>query len=86
MDAGQGADSPCIDAGVVTAAAVGLDERTTRTDGVVDTGLLDLGFHYDNAAAVPAPTPPGACFSWDTMPKRPVFSWLSTTRRMSGGF
>lgn len=41
----QGADSPCIDAGSMTAAAAGLDERTTRTDGTGDAGQVDLGYH-----------------------------------------
>lgn len=44
--AGQGADSPAIDAGSDTAANLGLDSRTTRTDSVTDTGTVDLGYHY----------------------------------------
>ncbi|MCH7764361.1 MAG: VCBS repeat-containing protein, partial [Candidatus Marinimicrobia bacterium] len=44
--AGQSSDSPCIDAGSATAASLGLDTRTTRTDQVVDAGTVDLGFHY----------------------------------------
>jgi hypothetical protein len=44
--AGQGADSPAIDAGSDTAANLGLDTRTTRTDSVTDTGTIDLGYHY----------------------------------------
>jgi len=44
--AGQGADSPAIDAGSDTAANLGLDTRTTRTDAVTDTGTIDLGYHY----------------------------------------
>jgi len=44
--AGQGADSPCIDAGSDTALNLGLDTRTTRTDGVTDTGTVDLGYHF----------------------------------------
>lgn len=45
--AGQGSTSPLIDASGETAAAAGLSQRTTRTDGVVDQGLADLGFHYE---------------------------------------
>ena len=45
--AGQDSDSPCIDAGNGTAASHGLNERTTRTDSVFDTGMADLGFHYE---------------------------------------
>ncbi len=44
--AGQTSDSPCIDAGSATAASLGLDTRTTRTDQVVDAGTVDLGYHY----------------------------------------
>ncbi len=45
--AGQGSDSPCLDAGSDTAANLGLDTKTTRTDGVTDTGTVDIGYHYD---------------------------------------
>ncbi|MCZ6688149.1 MAG: right-handed parallel beta-helix repeat-containing protein [Planctomycetota bacterium] len=47
--AGQLFDSPCFDAGSMTAGALGLDTRTTRTDGVPDaTGsLVDLGSHFE---------------------------------------
>ena len=47
--AGQAANSPCVDptaAGVITAVAGALEQRTTRTDGAGDAGNLDLGFHY----------------------------------------
>jgi len=43
--AGQGADSPCVDAGSDTASALGLIAFTTRTDGVADTGMVDMGYH-----------------------------------------
>lgn len=46
VEAGQEADSPCIDAGWGTPADVGIDGYTTRTDGVTDTGTVDMGFHY----------------------------------------
>jgi hypothetical protein len=45
--AGQGADSPALDAGGVTAVEAGLAYRTTRTGGVRDTGMVDLGFHAE---------------------------------------
>jgi hypothetical protein len=44
--AGQSADSPCVDAGSNTAAALGLDEYSTRSDSVADTGQVDIGLHY----------------------------------------
>ncbi len=46
-DAGQASDSPCIDAGSDTAENLGLSGRTTRTDGVPDSGTVDMGFHYE---------------------------------------
>ena len=48
IPAGQDYNSPCIDKGSTTAAALGLDTYTTRTDGVndVSTSLVDLGYHY----------------------------------------
>ncbi len=44
--AGQGVSSPAVDAGGIDVAAAGLQETTTRTDGVADTGAVDLGYHY----------------------------------------
>ncbi len=44
--AGQLVDSPGVDVGDITAEALLLDTRTTRTDLVTDHGQLDLGFHY----------------------------------------
>ncbi|MHC4676908.1 MAG: right-handed parallel beta-helix repeat-containing protein [Planctomycetota bacterium] len=46
--AGQGSDSPCIDAGSDTAANLGYDTKTTRTDSVSDSGTVDMGYHYSN--------------------------------------
>jgi len=45
IGAGQAVDSPCIDAGSATAAALGLDSRTAFTDGSPDVGVVDLGYH-----------------------------------------
>jgi predicted outer membrane repeat protein len=44
--AGQAADSPCLDAGSDTAVNLGMDTKTTRTDGVTDAGDVDIGCHY----------------------------------------
>jgi hypothetical protein len=44
--AGQGTDSPCVDAGSDTAANLGMDIFTTRTDLAVDTRTVDMGYHY----------------------------------------
>ncbi len=46
LDAGQGADSPCIDAGSDTADSLGVSAYyTTRTDAVPDSGIADMGYH-----------------------------------------
>jgi hypothetical protein len=44
--AGQPADSPCVDAGAGPASNYGMDIYWTRTDGVTDSGIVDMGFHY----------------------------------------
>lgn len=44
--AGQEANSLCVDAGNDTAANLGMDIFTTRTDQVVDTDAVDMGYHY----------------------------------------
>jgi len=44
--AGQEADSPCVDAGSDSAVALGLDKYTTRSDGISDVGVVDMGIHY----------------------------------------
>ena len=48
-EAGQTEQSPAVDAGSGPAAApdVALADRTTRTDGVDDVGIVDMGYHYD---------------------------------------
>ncbi|MBN1916266.1 MAG: right-handed parallel beta-helix repeat-containing protein [Verrucomicrobia bacterium] len=45
MTSGQPTTSPCVDAGSTTALDAGLDGLTTRTDGVGDTGQVDMGYH-----------------------------------------
>jgi predicted outer membrane repeat protein len=44
--AGQSFNSPCIDAGSVTALVRGLDTMTTRTDRIWDANTVDMGYHY----------------------------------------
>ena len=44
--AGQDSNSPCVDAGSDTAANLGMDEYTTRTDQVTDAVIVDMGYHY----------------------------------------
>jgi hypothetical protein len=42
----QTVTSPCVDAGDRSVEHAGLEETTTRTDGVPDEGTVDLGYHY----------------------------------------
>jgi len=41
-----GAGSPCIDAGNMSAVAAGLGNKTTRSGGEVDSGVVDIGYHW----------------------------------------
>lgn len=59
--AGDPEDSPCVDAGSDLAENICftgdtfdfcMDERTTRTDSVFDSGFVDMGYHYQ----IPTPT------------------------------
>jgi subtilisin family serine protease len=45
--------SPAVDAGSDTAAHLGMDTYTTRTDSVPDAGQVDMGFHYRRVSTVP---------------------------------
>lgn len=38
--------SPCVNMGSQSAVNAGLDERTTQADGTLDTGTVDMGYHY----------------------------------------
>ena len=38
--------SPAVDAGSDTAVNRGVDDKTTRTDGTLDSGTADIGYHY----------------------------------------
>jgi hypothetical protein len=50
---GQEVNSPCIDAGDNSAADLGLDQYTTRSDHAADTGPVDLGYHQEIILPVP---------------------------------
>ena len=45
-ETGQDINSPCFDLGSNFAAILGMATMTTRIDGVNDTDLVDLGYHY----------------------------------------
>jgi len=69
-EAGQEEESPCVDAGSMTAAEAGMDMRTTRTDGAPDTGVVDIGYHYPTLFMLPevwVSTPSDTYSHGDTM-------------------
>ncbi|MFC2173397.1 right-handed parallel beta-helix repeat-containing protein [Acidobacteriota bacterium] len=53
ISAGQAVDSPCLDGGSDLAAAVGLADRTTRTDEILDTDTVDQGYHFPSSGISP---------------------------------
>lgn len=46
LASGQPETSRCVDAGWRQAAQLGLADASTRTDGVGDLGVADIGYHY----------------------------------------
>ncbi len=50
--AGQAADSPCVDTGDPDKPMI---HGTTRTDSVLDSGVVDMGYHYPDPEEGPLP-------------------------------
>ncbi len=51
------AASPAVNAGLMTASSIGLDQFTTDPSGTAaDTGMADLGYHYPFASSLPTYT------------------------------
>jgi hypothetical protein len=50
--AGQGVNSPCVDAGSDTAVNLGMDQLVTRTDRIEDSGIVDMGYHYPSTIVI----------------------------------
>jgi predicted outer membrane repeat protein len=48
--AGQDINSPCVNAGSDLASVLGMDTYTTRTDGIFDANIVDMGYHYRHGA------------------------------------
>ncbi len=46
VSAGQSENSPALDAGSAPASDLGLDQRTTAVQDILDDGVVDMGFHY----------------------------------------
>ena len=45
IESGQAINSPCKDAGSDKATNLGFDALTTRSDGMPDEGIVDMGYH-----------------------------------------
>ncbi len=65
--AGQGQNSPCMDTGQTLASetclnlagyAICMDQYSTRTDEVADSGIVDMGYHPIIAESSPPPPTP----------------------------
>jgi hypothetical protein len=43
---GQDVNSPCVDTGSDLASVLDMNTYTTRTDGIFDANIVDMGYHY----------------------------------------
>jgi parallel beta-helix repeat protein len=50
--AGQPDQSRAVDHGDVSAVEAGLADRSTRSDGIADDGVVDIGYHYPSPTAL----------------------------------
>ncbi len=50
---GQPGDSPAVNAGSDSARHLNLSRASTRTDGRLDRGVVDAGYHYGNDSPLP---------------------------------
>jgi len=58
ISAGQATTSPCVDAGSASSSVLNMDDKTTRTDEVLDSGIVDMGFHYSLESSPSSPSSP----------------------------
>jgi parallel beta-helix repeat protein len=75
--------NPCVDAGDPDSSMI---EGTTRIDGVQDTGVLDMGYHY--LFELSEELPPRARFTWTPQypdPHEPVYFDASGSYDGDGG-
>ncbi|MBN1919570.1 MAG: right-handed parallel beta-helix repeat-containing protein [Verrucomicrobia bacterium] len=68
--AGQPLDSPCVDAGSLSAFFHDLEIRTTRTDEARDLGTVDVGYHAAHVLRIMsiARTSPDVQLQWNARP------------------
>jgi len=48
-----GITNPCVDSGSATASSLGMDTLWTRTDIAANSGIVDIGFHYNDTSSAP---------------------------------
>ena len=60
--AGQATNSPCVDTGSDTAENLNMNSLITRTDGVPDTGVVNMGYHYPTSIVILDPDLDGNYF------------------------
>jgi len=83
--AGQESQSPCVDTGSDTAANLGLDVRTTRTDHLADASTVDMGYHsprcpgglpgdVDGNGVVDGLDLTAVLSAWETVPGDPLWN------------
>ena len=81
--AGQGSDSPCVDAGSTAAATYFTNDYCTRTDAVNDTSTMDIGYHYLHEGASYIKL---VSFSAKSLDRRVLLSWTTATEIDNAGF
>ncbi len=82
--AGQASDSPCVDAGSVSASTyfTGTD-YCTRTDAVNDTGQVDMGYHYLHEGATYIEL---EAFEAKGLNEKVLITWTTGTEIDNAGF
>jgi len=58
IEAGQATTSPCVNSGSANVDDLGMNDKTTRTDNVLDSETVDMGFHYSLESPPPLPPAP----------------------------
>ncbi len=58
VSAGQSQDSSCVDSGSGNSSDLGMEDKTTRSDNIGDSGIVDMGYHYNLASFPSLPSLP----------------------------
>ncbi len=85
VEAGQEADSPCIDAGSTCASIAGVGRLTTRTDGEFDGGVVDIGYHYSATPPTISCEVSDGSDALDAQPFQPGDNLIASINLANGG-